>query len=112
MLQACQADLLKDLAQGLGLPLEVVKELLRTENLALHATKQTVAAIGCSMAAIVATERHLWLNLADIGEKEKNNQLNTPVSASELFGTSVVTLVGKFQEAKAHSAAFKTFMPR
>lgn len=56
------------------------------------------------MVAIVATERHLFVNLADIEEKEKNFLLNEPVSPSEFFSTSVETVVGKFREAMAHSA--------
>ncbi len=64
------------------------------------------------MAVMVAMERHLWLNLADIGEKEKNFLLDAPVSPSELFCTSVETVIGKFREAKVRLAAFKTFMPR
>ncbi|XDV41715.1 hypothetical protein PO909_010525 [Leuciscus waleckii] len=63
------------------------------------------------MAAMVATERHLWLNLADIGEKEKALLLDSPVSPTKLFGTSVEAVVGKFREAKARSAAFKTCIP-
>ncbi len=64
------------------------------------------------MAAMVVTERHLWVNLADIGKKEKGFLLDAPVSPSELFGTSVETVVEKFREAKARSAAFKIFIPR
>ncbi len=112
VLQAYQADLLKDLDQGQGLPTEAVIELHRTTDLALRATKQTAAAIGRSMVAMVATERHLWMNLADIGEKEKRFLLDAPVSPSELFGTSVETVVEKFKEAKARSAAFKSCLPR
>lgn len=55
VLQAYQADLLKDLDQGQGLPPEAVAELRRTTDLALRATKQTAAAIGRSMAAMVVT---------------------------------------------------------
>ncbi len=44
-------------------------------------------------------------NLADIGKKEKGFLLDAPVSPSELFGTSVETVVEKFREAKARSAA-------
>lgn len=40
----------------------------------------------------VAMERHLWLNLADIGEEEKNSLLESPVLASKLFGKSVETV--------------------
>ncbi len=87
VLQAYQADLLKDLDQGQGLPPEAVTELRRTTDLALRATKQRAAVIGRSMAAMVATERYLWMNMADIGEKEKRFLLDVPVSPSELFGT-------------------------
>ncbi len=68
--------------------------------------------MGRSMAAMVVTERHLWVNLADIGKKERGFLLDAPVSPSELSGTSVETVVEKFREARAHSAAFKTFIPR
>jgi hypothetical protein len=111
VLQAYQADLLGDLDQGAGISPDAVAELRRTTDLALRATKQTAAAIGRSMAAMVATERHLWLSLADIGDKEKAFLLDSPVSPSELFGTSVEAVVGKFREAKARSAAFKTCIP-
>ncbi len=95
VLQSYQADLLKDSDQGQGLPPEAVTELRRTTDLALRATKQTAAAIGRLMSVMVATERHLWMNLADIGEKKKPFLLNAPVSPSELFGTSVETVIDK-----------------
>lgn len=54
VLQAYQADLLKDLDQGL--PTEEMEELRHTTNLSLRATKKTAVAIGRSMVAMV---RHL-----------------------------------------------------
>ncbi|KAI2644593.1 Catalase-peroxidase [Labeo rohita] len=83
-----------------------------TMDLALRATRQATTAMGRSMAAMVVTERHLLVNLADIGKKEKGFLLDAPVSPSELFGTSVETVVENFREAKPHSAAFRTFIPR
>ncbi|KAL0163655.1 hypothetical protein M9458_039408, partial [Cirrhinus mrigala] len=112
ILQAYQADLLKDLDKGKGLSADEAAELRRTTDLALRATKQTASAIGRSMAAMVVMERHLWVNLADIGSKEKGFLLDAPVSPSELFGTSVEMVVEKFKEARACSAAFKSFIPR
>ncbi len=112
VLQAYQADLLKDLDKGQGLSPDEVAELRRTTDLALRTTKQAATAMGRSMAAMVVTERHLWVNLADIGKKEKGFLLDAPVSPSELFGTSVETVVEKFRVAKARSAAFKSFFPR
>lgn len=60
--------------------------------------------------AMVIKERHLWVNMANIGEKEKGFVLNAPVSPSELFGTSVEVVVDKFKEVKVQAAAFKTFI--
>ncbi len=112
VLQAYQADLLKDLDKGQGLSPDEVAKLHRTTDMALRATKQAATAMGRSMVAMVVTERHLWLNLVDIWKKEKGFLLDAPVSPSELFGTSVEMVVKKFREAKACSAAFKSFIPR
>ncbi len=59
--------------------------------------------MGRSMVAMVVTERHLWVNLADLEKKEKGFLLDAPVSPSELK---------EFKEARARSAAFETFIPR
>ncbi|KAI2649963.1 50S ribosomal protein L1 [Labeo rohita] len=56
LLQTCQADLLQGLSEGDKVDLE---ELCRTADLALRATKETARAVGRSMAAMVAAERHL-----------------------------------------------------
>ncbi len=55
VLQAYQADLLKDLDKGQGLSPDEVAELRRTTDLALRATKQAATAMGRSMAAMVVT---------------------------------------------------------
>ncbi|KAF4100711.1 hypothetical protein G5714_018907 [Onychostoma macrolepis] len=57
ILQAYQADVLKEMDEGDGLTPEAVKELRRATDLALRATKHT--AIRRSMAGSVAAERHL-----------------------------------------------------
>ncbi|KAL0176981.1 hypothetical protein M9458_029311, partial [Cirrhinus mrigala] len=75
VLQAYQADLLKDLDKGQGLSSEEVAELDCTTDLA---TKQAATAMGRAMAAMVVTERHLWVNLADLGKKEKGCLLDAP----------------------------------
>ncbi len=112
VLQAFQAELLRDLDQGQGLSPEAVAELRRATDLALRASKQTTAAISRSMAAMVATEKDLWVNLAEIGENEFFFLLNTPVLPLELFGTSVETVIHKFREARARSAAYESFIQR
>lgn len=58
ILQAYQADLLKDLDEGEGVNPDTIRELRRATDLSLWATK-----LGRSMAVLVASKRHLWLNL-------------------------------------------------
>ncbi len=55
VLQAYQADLLKDLDKCQALSLDKVAELRRTTDLALRANKQAATAISRSMAAMVVT---------------------------------------------------------
>ncbi len=112
ILQAYQADVLKEMDEGTGLTPEAVKELRRATDLALRATKHTARAVGRSMAASVAAERHLWLNLTEIQEKEKVFLMDAPISQSGLFGEAVSAVVDQFRSAKTQSAALKQFMPR
>ncbi len=112
ILQAYQADVLKEMDEGAGLTPEAVKELRRATDLAMRATKHTACAMGRSMAGSVAAERHLWLNLTEIREKEKVFLLDAPISQSGLFGEAVSSVVEKFRSAKTQSAALKQFMPR
>ncbi|KAL0163035.1 hypothetical protein M9458_042431, partial [Cirrhinus mrigala] len=71
VLQAYQADLLKELDEGEEIKDSDISELRRTADLSLRATKETACAIGRSMAALVAAERHLWLTLSDMKEKDR-----------------------------------------
>lgn len=54
----------------------------------------------------------LWVNLADIGMKERGFLLDATVSPSELFATSIETVVEKFKAAKIRLGAFKSFIQR
>ncbi len=80
--------------EGAGLTPEAVKELRKTTDLALRATKHTVCAVGCPVAGLVASERHLWLNLTEI--REKVFLLDAPISQTGLFGEAVSLVVANF----------------
>ncbi len=111
LLQAYQAELLKELDEGEGITPEAVKELRRATNLALGATKHTARAVGRSMAGMVTVERHLWLNLTEIKEKDKSFLMDARISKDGLFGDSVTAVVEKFRVAKQQSAAFRQLIP-
>ncbi len=105
ILQAYQAEVLKEMDEGDGVTPKAVKERRRATDLALRATKCTARAVGRSMAGLVVAERHLWPNLTEIREKEKVFLLDAPVSSSGLFGDVVNTIADKFRAAKKQSAA-------
>ncbi len=112
VLQAYQADLLKELDEGEGFNADDISELRRTADLSLRATKETARAIGRSMAALVAAERHLWLTLSDIKDRDRVFLLDAPLSPSGLFGDAVDIVVDRHQEAGRQAAAFRRFLPR
>ncbi len=112
VLQAYQADLLKEMDEGDDIKNDDIAELRRATDVSLRATKETARAIGRSMAALVATERHLWLTLSQISDKDRVFLLDAPILPSGLFGDAVNAVVDRFQEAKKQAAAFQRFLPR
>ncbi len=112
LLQAYQAELLTDLDEGEGISPNTVCELRRATYLSLRAAKETAKSIGRPMAALVATERHLWLNLSNIKGKDKNFLMAAPISLSCLFGGAVNSVVERFQESAKQAAAFQKLLPR
>ncbi|KAI2659046.1 3-phosphoshikimate 1-carboxyvinyltransferase [Labeo rohita] len=111
-LEAMPADLLRDTDAVGGVAPAETEELRRSSDLALHASKQAARAIGRSLAALIVTERHLWLNLSRLEEKDRSFLLDAPVSPSRLFRAAVEMVVRKFREAKDKSAAFECYISR
>ncbi len=109
VLQAYQADLLKEVDEGQDIKNEDIAELRRAIDLSLRATKETAQAIGWSIAALVATERHLWLTLSQINNKKQGFYTGRPNIA---FWPVQRRLWDMFQEAKKQAAAFQRFLPR
>lgn len=62
-----------------------------------------MASFSSSPAMVTAIERHLWLNLSVLKEKERVFLFDGPVSPTDVFGTAVETVVQKFKEAKVKS---------
>ncbi|KAI2647410.1 Transposon Ty3-G Gag-Pol polyprotein [Labeo rohita] len=64
-----------------------------------------------SMATMVAAERHLWLTLSDMKEKDRVFLLDAPLQPSGLFGDAVDSVVSRYQEARKQAAAFQRYLP-
>ncbi len=69
-------------------------------------------AIGRSMAAMVAAERHLWLTLSDIKDKDRDFLLDAPLAPLGLFGDAVESVVDRHREARKQTGTFQRFLPR
>lgn len=111
MLQAYQTDLLRDLDKGESLFPDQVAELRRTTGLSpgyqagrLCQAQDYGGHGGGGETSVDEPGRHR--------EERKGFLLDAQVSPSELFGISVETVIEKFGETKAHSAAFRSFVPR
>ncbi len=111
LLQAYQAELLADLDEGEGVGPNAVCKLRRATDFSLRATKETAKSIGRSMAALVVTERHLWLNLRDITTQDKDF-MDAPISPPGLFCDAVISVIERFQELAKQAAAFQKLLPR
>ncbi len=111
LLQAYHAELLTDLDKGEGISPNTVCKLRRATDLSLRVAKEMAKSISRSMAALVATERHLWLNLSNIKGEDKNFLMDAPISPSGLFGGAVNSVVERFQESAKQVAAFQKLLP-
>ena len=110
-LQVFQAKLLRYMDES-GPDPDTFKDLRSATDLALRATKTTAQALGRNMASLVVLERHLWLTLTEIRDADKTAFLDSPVTASGLFGPSVSGFAERFTEAQKASSAMKHFLPK
>lgn len=106
-----QAELLRDIDEGGEPSTDVIKELRQAADLSLWATKEMARSISHFMAALVAMERDLWLNLSGIKDKDKSFLLDAPLSLLGLIGDAVNSVTTRFQEAKKQAAVFQKFLP-
>lgn len=81
----------------------------RATDLSLWAIKEMAKSIGWSMAALVASERRLWLNLSGQDKNRRTKisswMLRFPLLASS--GDVVTSVVERFQEAKKQAVVFQ-----
>ncbi|XP_056596267.1 uncharacterized protein LOC130414411 [Triplophysa dalaica] len=71
LLQAYQADALRELVDTGLVAADVLQPVRYAMDVSLRATREAARSLGRSMGAMVATERHLWLNLSDMKPSDK-----------------------------------------
>lgn len=90
-----QAKALKDLHEGHSDP--VVAETAFSSRCTLQAIKGATQALGQMMSTFVVQQHHLWLNLAELKDPEKDCFLNFPISQGNLFGIIVIGLTKQLE---------------
>ncbi|XP_051564216.1 uncharacterized protein LOC127446923 [Myxocyprinus asiaticus] len=111
LLQVQQAKALKELHEGSSAP-DLMQELRSATDLALRATKVTARSLGWTMATLVVQERHLWLNLVEMGEADKTRFLAAPISQAGLFSDTIEDFAQQFSTVKQQMEAIRHILPR
>jgi hypothetical protein len=111
ILQVHQAKALKQMHEGSSDP-GLMQELRTATDFALRATKVTARSLGKAMSTLVAQERHLWLNLAEMKDVDKARFLDAPISQAGLFGDTVEGFAQQFSAVQKQTEAIQHILPR
>ncbi len=111
ILQVHQAKALKQVHEGSTDP-GLMQELRTATDFALRATKVTARSLGKAMSTMVAQERHLWLNLAEMKDVDKARFLDAPISQGGLFGDTVEGFAQQFSAVQQQTEAIQHILPR
>ena len=108
MLQTYQAMCLAELGSHMP-PDSPLSPLLNKVRIAtdyiLRVSCYAALSLGRGMASTVVAQRHLWLTLSDVPDRDRAVYLDEPVSADGLFGQSLDTIQAKFELRKKQTEA-------
>ncbi|XP_013883292.1 uncharacterized protein LOC106531896 [Austrofundulus limnaeus] len=115
MLQTYQAMALAELAAQMPqenplLPLLNKIRLASDHNLRVSCC--VALALGKGMASTVVAQRHLWLTLADVPDKDRVAYLEEPVTPTGLFGQALDVIQTKCEQRKKQAEAIRCIIPR
>jgi hypothetical protein len=115
MLQTYQAMRLAELgslmpADSPTVPL--LNEVRLATDYILRVSRCAALSLGRGMASTVVAQRHLWLTLSDVPERDRAVYLDEPVSAEGLFGHSLDAIQAKFEMRKKQTEALRSIIPR
>ncbi|XP_076746637.1 uncharacterized protein LOC112431703 [Maylandia zebra] len=115
MLQTYQAMCLAELGSLVpeDSPLSpLLNEVRVTTDYILRASCCAALSLGRGMASTVVAQRHLWLTLSDVPDRDRAVYLDAPVSAAGLFGHSLEAIQARFDLRKKQTEALRDIIPR
>ncbi|KAL7370927.1 hypothetical protein ABVT39_014473 [Epinephelus coioides] len=90
----------------------LLNEVSVATDYVLHVSRCAALSLGRGMASTVVAQRHLWLTLSDVLERDRAVYLDEPVSAEGLFGQSLDAIQTKFELRKKQTEALHSIIPR
>lgn len=90
----------------------LLKEVRITTDHILRVSRCAALSLGRGMASTVVAQRHLWLTLSDVPDRDRAVYLDEPVSADGLFGQSLDAIQAKFELRKKQTEALSSIIPR
>lgn len=91
---------------------ELWAEIRTAMDFVMRTTRCSNQAIGRAMGLTVVAQRHLWLNLSNIPDKERHVFLDAPVDPAGLFGSAVNAMQARCESKKMQDEAFSYCLPR
>ncbi len=113
LLQTYQAICLGGLSEAVsGAPCDTLGEVRSTADYILRATHGALVSLGHAMAGTVVAQRHHWLTLANLPERDRSAFLSAPISPSGLFGEDLGAFQAWFEDSKKQAESLRGSMPR
>ena len=115
LLQTYQAMCLAELDSLLpaGSPASSLLDEIRVAtDYTLRMTRCAALALGRGMATTVVAQRHLWLTLSDMPDRDRVSYLDEPISPAGLFGQSLEAIQSSFELRKKQAEALRSALPR
>ncbi|KAI7798269.1 hypothetical protein IRJ41_024254, partial [Triplophysa rosa] len=115
LLQTYQAICLGELSEAMsaGMPCDALMgEVRSTADYILRATRGVLGSLGHAMASTVVAQRHLWLTLANLPERDWSAFLSAPISSSGLFREGLGAFQARFEDSKKQTESLRGSMPR
>ena len=78
----------------------------------LRVSRCAALSLGRGMASTVVAQRHLWLTLSNVPDRDRAVYLDEPVSAEGLFGQSLEAIQERFELRKKQTEALRSVIPR
>lgn len=107
----CLAELASLLPEGSALT-ELLNEIRVATDHSLRMSRCAALSLGRGMGTTVVAQRHLWLTLTDMPDRDRASYLDEPVSPEGLFGQSLDAMQTSFDLRKKQAEALQNVLPR